>query len=153
MILSAILSAFHVLALGIGLGAVFVRGRAMRSMANGQSASMKTLFVADMFWGVAAGLWLVTGLLRAFAGFEKGTEYYLQNSMFHLKLTLFILLILLEMKPMIQITKWRAKVRSTPGFVPTLAELRPLIRLNFIEAHIVVLIPFVAALMARGFGS
>jgi putative membrane protein len=153
MIVSAIFSALHLIGLGIGLGAIFVRGRVMRAIAAGQSTNMRAMFVADIFWGMAAVIWLVTGLARAFAGLEKGTDYYLHNPMFHLKITLFILLVLLEMKPMIQLTKWRAKVRSTPGFVPTQEDLQPLMRLNFIELHIVAIIPFVAAFMARGFGS
>jgi len=44
---------------------------------------------------VAAGLWIVTGLLRAFAGFEKGTAYYLENDAFLIKMALLILILIL----------------------------------------------------------
>ena len=37
-----------------------------------------------------------TGLLRAFAGLEKGSAYYLANSTFHLKIGLFLLILALE---------------------------------------------------------
>jgi putative membrane protein len=64
--LSAIVSALHVLALALGLPSVFLRGRALEGPLD--RAGLQRLFAADTVWGVAAALWLVTGLLRAFAG-------------------------------------------------------------------------------------
>ena len=46
-------------------------------------------------WGVAALLWLVTGLLRAFGGLEKGTQFYLTSNLFWVKMTLFGIIVLL----------------------------------------------------------
>jgi len=37
------------------------------------------VFHADNWYGVAAILWVVTGLLRAYGGLEKGSAYYLEN--------------------------------------------------------------------------
>ncbi|HET7343276.1 MAG TPA: DUF2214 family protein, partial [Methylomirabilota bacterium] len=62
---SAIVSALHLYALALGLPAVFLRGRALRGRLD--AAGLRRLFAADNVWGVAALLWLVTGLLRAFA--------------------------------------------------------------------------------------
>ena len=53
---SAILSALHVLALGLGLPAVFFRGRALRAVQTDPAAVPKVLS-ADSAWGVAALLW------------------------------------------------------------------------------------------------
>ena len=44
-------------------------------------------------WGIAAALWLVTGLLRAFAGLEKGTGFYLASPLFWTKMGLFLLVV------------------------------------------------------------
>lgn len=139
---SALLSALHVLALGIGLGAVWNRGRAMR-MGN-----VERLLAADNAWGLAALLWLGTGLARLFGPFEKGASWYLANPLFHLKLTLFGLVLLLELWPMITFVRWRI-ARARGGSVDT-SVLPRLAVINSIELTIVVLITFVAAAMARG---
>lgn len=142
---SALLSALHTLALGIGLGAVFARGRALKG-----EIDLDRLFRADNWWGVAALLWLSTGLLRAFGGFEKGTSWYLSNPLFHLKLTMFALIFLLELWPMVTFIRWRIARRK--GQSLNLALAPGLRAVNQIELVLVVLIPFVAALMARGIG-
>ncbi|MGV3622935.1 MAG: DUF2214 family protein [Archangium sp.] len=144
MISSALLSALHVLALAIGLPGVFLRGKALR-----EGAVAKVL-AADSAWGVAALLWLVTGLVRAFGGFEKGTPFYLANPMFHLKLTLFVGIVLLEIFPMVTFIKWRiALAKKQPV---DLSKVKVLTRLNDVELVLTIALPFVAALMARGIG-
>lgn len=57
--------------------------------------------------GISAGILLITGLMRAFGGYEKGTDYYLHQPLFHLKMTLFVIILLLELAPMITLIKWR----------------------------------------------
>lgn len=77
------IAALHLIALGIGLGALWARGRALRGPLD--AARLKRVFYADNWWGVAALLWIATGLLRAFGGLEKGTDYYLHNTWFLVK--------------------------------------------------------------------
>lgn len=67
-----VLASVHLLALGIGLGAVFTRARSLQTVR--QRPRLRTIFLADAFWGLAAILWLGTGLWRAFGGVEKGTQ-------------------------------------------------------------------------------
>ena len=145
--LPAILSALHVLALGIGLGAVFVRGRALRALVGGRADSLPNVFLADGFWGLAAFLWATSGLARAFGGLEKSPGFYLFNGFFWVKMGLFATVLALEIYPMVTLMRWRYAVkRGTP--VDT-SRARLLIRLNDLETALVVLIPFVAAAMAR----
>ena len=75
MISSAIVSSLHLLALGLGLPAVFLRGRALKALPA--DWAFGRLFAADTVWGLAALLWVFTGLLRVFAGLEKGVQYYI----------------------------------------------------------------------------
>src|SRR6266850_613722 len=105
--LSALVSSLHVLALAIGLPAVFLRGRALKGPldANG----LRRLLAADNVWGIAALLWIVTGLLRAFAGLEKGADFYLHSPLFWTKMALFLVVLLLEIRPMITFIRWRIK--------------------------------------------
>lgn len=146
--LPAILSALHVLALGIGLGAVFVRGRALRAVAGGSLGSLPNVFLADSFWGLAAFLWATSGLARAFSGLEKSPGFYLFNGFFWVKMGLFATVLALEIYPMVTLMRWRYAVKRGTPVDTSRAGL--LIRLNDLETALVVLIPFVAAAMARG---
>lgn len=151
MIARASLSALHVLALAVGFGAVFARGRRLRDLRSTpeDSSALKRLFQADSFWGVAALLWIATGLLRVFGRLEKTPDFYLRNGFFWVKMALFALVLALEIFPMLTFIRWRA-ARSRGGVPTAGAKLLVLITLNDAEVAIVVLIPFIAALMARG---
>ena len=90
MIAAPVLSALHVLALGIGLGSVFMRGRYLRALRDGPDPrALDRLFAADSLWGIAALLWLATGLTRAFGHIERAPDFYLRNGIFWVKMTLF----------------------------------------------------------------
>ena len=102
---SAIVSALHLLALAIGLPAVYLRGRALKGRLDRDG--FQRLFAADSVWGAAAALWLVTGLLRAFGGLEKGSAFYLGSRLFWLKMGLFLLVVALEIWPMVTLIRWR----------------------------------------------
>lgn len=71
MILHWVLAALHLLALGIGLGAVWARGQNLRSALTPED--LRRAFRADNLWGLAAVLWISTGLWRLLAGVEKTT--------------------------------------------------------------------------------
>lgn len=144
-----IFAALHLLGLGVGLGAVWARSRALKGVLD--AAGLHRVSTADIWWGVAALIWLSTGLLRAFAGLEKGTQYYLSNHVFWLKMALFITIVLLEFRAAPTIGRWRVGLRrGTPvdtSSAPTLA------RISEIQAFLVICIVFAATAMARGFGS
>jgi putative membrane protein len=151
VIVRASLSALHILALAIGFGAVFARGRRLRDLRERQEDGrvLQRLFQADGLWGLAALLWIATGLARAFGRLEKAPDFYLRNGFFWVKMALFLLALLLELYPMSTFIRWRK--RRSRGLVPTAgANFDRLIRLNDLVVAIVVLIPFTAALMARG---
>jgi uncharacterized membrane protein len=83
VVIAPLLSALHVLSLGVGLGSVFMRGRFLRALRSGPDPrALEGLFAADTFWGIAAALWLVTGLARAFGHIEKAPDFYLRNGFF-----------------------------------------------------------------------
>lgn len=147
--LSAIVSALHLLALAIGLPAVYLRGRALKGQLDADG--FRRLFAADTVWGIAALLWLVTGLLRAFAGLEKGSAFYFSSGLFWLKMALFGLIVLLEIAPMLAFIHWRIQLKRGPA--PDTSRAPAFYLVNHIEMALVVLMVFVAAFMARGFGT
>jgi putative membrane protein len=144
-----LLAASHLLALGIGLGAVWVRGRALQQSLD-TAAAFRRVFAADAGWGLAALLWLSTGLWRLLGGFEKGTAYYLQNHVFWTKMGLFLLVLILEIGPMVTLIQWRRQVGA--GTLPDPSAARRMTRISFLQAGLIVLMVFAATAMARGYG-
>jgi len=151
MLLAALLAAFHFLALALGMSSVVARGLRLRDLRRNPQGPgpVQGVLAADTFWGIAAGLWLVTGLARAFGHLEKAPEFYRRNGFFHLKMALFVSVILLEVVPMVTLIRWR--IAKKKGEAPWLtARVDRLVRINDVEIVGVVLIIFVATLMARG---
>jgi putative membrane protein len=148
MTLRWILAALHLIALGIGLGAVWVRGRSLRSRL--QADELRRVFRSDALWGAAAALWVGTGVWRLLAGLEKPTSYYLENHMFLTKMGLFVLIVVLEISPMVTLIRWRRIMAAgqslDTGAAPRMATI------SFIQAALVILMVFTATAMARGIG-
>lgn len=145
MIVAACLSAIHVLALALGLGSVFVRGRALAGALD--ETGWRRLLAADSAWGAAAGLWIVSGLGRVFFS-GKETAFYWRNGFFWVKMLLFAIVFVLELAPMMTFIRVRAARRSgrpLPRF-----PLEAYRRINSVEIALVVTIVFIAAFMARG---
>jgi putative membrane protein len=142
------LAAFHLLALGIGLAAVWVRGRSLLSVLD--RAGLERVFRADAVWGVAAVLWIGTGLWRLLGGVEKPTEYYLHNVAFTTKMALLVVILLLEIQPMVTLIRWRRRVAAASA--PDTRSAPWLAKISFIQAGLVVLMVFAATAMARGLG-
>jgi putative membrane protein len=143
--ISAIVSAFHLLALAIGLPSVFERGRALTRIPDAEE--FRKLLAADNLWGIAALLWIVTGLLLAFGGLEKSTQFYLHSTLFWTKLGLFVSLLSLEVWPMLTFIQWRIKLGR--GQTPDTSRARALRMINDVEVALVVVIIFVASFIAR----
>ena len=148
MIVRWLFAAVHLLALGIGLGAVWARARALRGSLDGMG--LRRVFEADNWWGIAALLWIATGLARAFGGLEKGRLYYLHNHLFWTKMILLGLVLLLEIAPMTTLIRWRILLGR--GAAPDTRGAARLAGTSFAQAGLVVLIVLVATAMARGYG-
>ena len=147
MILRWLFASLHLLTLPLGLGAVWARSRALSSVQ--QTRDYRRVFLADNLWGFAAFLWISTGLVRAFAGLEKGSSYYLHDRMFIVKMSLLVVILLLEIRPMVTLFRWRMAVEK--GVAVDTAVAPGLARMSRIQAGIVVLMVFAATALARGF--
>lgn len=146
MMLRWIVATAHLLALPLGLGAVWARSRALASADS--PTGLRSAFAADTAWGLAAALWITTGLARAFGGLEKGTDYYLHDRVFYVKLGLLLVVLLLEIRPMITLLRWRSAVRR--GGSPDTTAAPALARISRIQAGLVIGMVFAATALARG---
>ena len=146
MITSWLVATFHLLALLLGFTAIHGRARALRGALD--QAGLRRVFVADALWGVAALLWLATGLARAFTGLDKGSAYYFSNPLFHAKLTLFAVILGLEAWPMLTLIRWRRQ-RARGGAIDT-APARRLAMISDIQSALLIVMVFLATAIARG---
>lgn len=106
---------------------------------------MKRLAMIDSIYGVSAITVLTAGLLLWFV-VGKPSDFYSHNFVFHIKITLFVAIGLLSVYPTIFFIKNRnPQVEITK--VP-----RKIILLIRIQLLLVLAIPFLATMMARGVG-
>ena len=147
------LAIVHLLALGIGLGAVWTRARALGERPFDRG-STRRVFAADGWWGLAAVLWIGTGLWRLLAGTEKATSYYLANHVFFAKMGFLAAILLLELWPAITLVRWRRKAaRSGSSWSPDSSTAAKLRVISYVEALVVVAMVCAAVMMARGYGA
>jgi putative membrane protein len=149
MLSASLLSTFHLLALAIGLPGVFLRGLALRDLQK-DPAAIDRVFRADNAWGIAALLWIGTGLTRAFGPFEKGSGYYLHSGTFLVKMALFAVLFALEAWPMLTFIRWRRQ--RAKGLTLDTSRAGLFFKLNTAEVLLTLAMPFFASAMARGLG-
>ena len=147
MLLRWLLASLHLLVLPLGFSAVWLRGRAL--FRTRSAADLPSVFLADNLWGAAALLWIVTGLARLLGGYEKATSYYMHDSMFKVKMGLFLAVFLLEIWPMTTLIRWRLALRR--GQAPSLALAGRFGRISQVEGGLLVLIVVAATAVARGF--
>ncbi len=148
-----VLAGLHLVALGLGLGAVLARGAALRDELD--ATSLRRAFRADTMWGIAAALWISTGLWRALAETEKSLGYYLSNHVFLGKMAMLGVILLLEMGAMAALIRWRrALARGVPpAEVADPAVARRIATISHVQALLVVMMVFAAVAMARGYGA
>ncbi|WP_250434950.1 DUF2214 family protein [Caballeronia sp. ATUFL_F2_KS9A] len=153
MLIRWLLAALHLLAFGFALGSVLARARALRRLDPAESIQANELRLRDVFrsdsvWGVTAIVLIVTGVTRAFGGFEKGGAFYLHEPLFHLKMTALVVILLIEVSPMLTLIRWR--IALAQGGPIDLTRARRFAWLSDLEAGLVMLMVIAASGMARG---
>lgn len=142
-----VLAAIHLFAFALAFWAALTRGTAFRKLSAG-TGEVKYVLLADNLWGLSALTLLITGAMRAFGGYEKGSDYYLHQPLFHLKMTLFLLILLMELAPMITLIKWR--IASSRGAALDSGRAKLYARISHVEALLLILMMVAATGMARG---
>ncbi len=103
----------------------------------------------DQIYGLSALLVLGTGILMVLGhGFGKGAAYYLSNGLFHAKVTLFVVVGLLSIKPTLFFFAHRRAEDAATIAVP-----RSILMLQRCQLLILVVLPLLGLLIARGVGA
>ncbi|AQT60457.1 DUF2214 family protein [Cellvibrio sp. PSBB023] len=109
------------------------------------NAQLKKLLWVDALLGISAVIVLISGGLL-WGSFGKPSEFYTKNPIFHIKLTIFFLIAIISIFPtwfLLKNRKSTEAVISTPSYVLYIIK---------VEAALLIAIPLLAVLMARGIG-
>ncbi|MCU0335520.1 MAG: DUF2214 family protein [Chitinophagaceae bacterium] len=142
-----ILASLHLIGLGVGFGACWLRAVRLQALAKG-TGSLQAVLNADNWYGVATLLWIATGLWRAFGGVEKGSDYYLNSTAFLVKMALFIVVFALEWVPMVAFIGWRIQLKKQR--LPDTRKAGLFATLTYLELFVFLLMVFAATATARG---
>ncbi|AKJ26912.1 DUF2214 family protein [Caldimonas brevitalea] len=147
MVLESLLAYAHFTAI-LGL-VVFLTSEAALCRSEWMNAAVvRRLVRVDLLYLVAAMAVLLTGVARTVWGY-KGIGWYWSQPLLHLKLTLFVVIGVLSIRPTLMFARWRKTLAAT-GALPPEAEVRSARRWVMIEAHLLILVPLAATMLARG---
>ena len=137
MTLEAVLAALHLVA--ILTFVVFLSSQAALCRMEWMNAAVvERLARLDVIYGVARVLWGI-----------KGASWYLSQPLFHIKITIILVMILLSFWPSLVFRRWRHALRST-GALPDALEVKKVRRLVMIQSHVLPVVAVIAVFWARG---
>ena len=147
MTLETVLACLHLLA--ILTMVVFLSSEAALCRNEWMNAAVvQRLARLDLIYGIAAGVVLATGLARLFLG-TKGVTWYVSQPLFHLKMTLFVVAVLLSFKPTAVFRRWLRQLRDN-GALPAAEQVQATRKWVMWQAHLIPVIAAVAVFYARG---
>ena len=144
-----LLAAVHLLGLGVGLGSVWARARLLGG-APLDAVTLRRALTADVWWGIAALLWIGSGLWRLFAATEEDHRVLSRQSR------------LLDQDGAAggdpaargasdrSLSAWRRRVARNE--TPDLRAAAGIARTSYVQVVLVILMVLTATAMARGMG-
>jgi putative membrane protein len=150
MTLEALLAGLHLVAI-LSL-VVFLSSEAALCRVEWMNAAvLRRLARLDLIYGLTAVAVLLTGLARTYWGM-KGGSWYWSQPLLHAKLGLFVVIGLLSIQPTLRFRRW-LRTLEADGTLPAEAEIRSTRARIMLQAHLLILIPIAAVMLARGVGT
>lgn len=147
MTLEAVLAALHLLA--ILTFVTFLSSQAALCRIEWLNAAVvERLARLDVIYGVAAALMIGSGLARLLWGI-KGASWYLSQPLFHIKITLVVIMAILAIWPSLVFRRWRRNLRAT-GALPEAVEVKKVRRAVMIQSHLLPVVAIIAVFWSRG---
>jgi len=147
MTLEAILASLHIVAI-LTLVTFLTSQAALCRIEWLNAAAVERLARLDLIYGITAVVVLASGLARVFWGI-KGVSWYATQPLLHLKITLFVVMVLLSIAPSLAYRRWRRNLRAT-GALPGALEVTKVRRLVMVQSHVLPVIAVIAVFWARG---
>jgi putative membrane protein len=110
---------------------------------------LRQLQMVDRFYGVVAGLVIVTGVTLLLFGL-KGAAFYLHNPVFWIKMALFVVVALLSIPGTIAYLQWSGRESADGSVILSDKEYGRIRGLLWAQVGVFAFIPLCAALMANG---
>ena len=139
----------HLLAVGLAAGLLLSEYWLCRRIPD--RLQVKLLGTVDLGYFLALTGSLATGLARVLF-FGQDTAYYLANRLFWLKIALFLAIGLLALFPTLQFIRWNHEARTAPAFAPLTRELERVRASLILQLGLMLLLPLISILVARGYG-
>ena len=111
--------------------------------------SIRMLSIANSIFLISLVVILLSGLLRWFM-YGKGHDFYMTNPFFHTKLTLYVILAVIAFFPGRKINKWKKQLSNDKSSQIVEKEIKSLFLFFRIESVLILIIPLLAILVARG---
>ena len=147
MTLEAILAALHLVA--ILTFVVFLSSQAaLYRMEWMNAAVVERLVRLDVIYGAAALVMIGSGLARLLWGI-KGVSWYVSQPLFHIKITIVVVMAILSIWPSIMFRRWRRNLQAS-GALPDELEVKKVRRLVMIQSHVLPVVAVIAVFWARG---
>ena len=147
MTLEAVLAALHLVA--ILTFVVFLSSQAALCRTEWMNAAVvERLVRLDVIYGAAALVMIGSGLARLFWGI-KGVSWYVSQPLFHIKITIVVVMAILSIWPSIMFRRWRRQLQAT-GALPDELEVKKVRRLVMIQSHVLPVVAVIAVFWARG---
>ena len=147
MTLEAILAALHLVA--ILTFVVFLSSQAALCRMEWMNAAVvERLVRLDVIYGVAALVMIGSGLARLFWGI-KGVSWYVSQPLFHIKITIVVVMAILSIWPSIMFRRWWRNLQAS-GALPDELEVKKVRRLVMIQSHVLPVVAVIAVFWARG---
>ena len=147
MTLEAILAALHLVA--ILTFVVFLSSQAALCRMEWMNAAVvERLVRLDVIYGAAALVMIGSGLARLFWGI-KGMSWYVSQPLFHIKITIVVVMAIMSIWPSIMFRRWRRNLQAS-GALPDELEVKKVRRLVMIQSHVLPVVAVIAVFWARG---
>ena len=146
---SSLVAYVHYLSIMICFGALLFERISLKNSLD--KVKIISILIADVLYGIAGIALLVSGILRV-KYYGQGGEFYTHNTIFWIKIILFICVGLLSLYPTYKYITWAIPISK--GKLPEvglglISRLKTIINIELIGFS---LIPLFATLMARGVG-
>ncbi len=146
---SALVAYVHYLCIILCFGSLLFERLRLKDNLNRSEAI--SIILADIIYGLAGVMIIITGILRV-RYYGQGAEFYTHNPLFWIKVASYIVVGLLSLYPTITYVLWAIPLSKNQ--LPTItnqmvSRFQLIINVELIGFSV---IPLMASLMARGFG-
>jgi putative membrane protein len=115
-----------------------------------RKTELGNLAIVDAIYWFSAFLVLITGVLRWFIIDPKGAAFFNTNPLFHIKVTLFVIMAILSIFPTLAFLRWRKQSKADTNFETSVRDIKKPLMFIRIELLLMVIIPLLAVMVSNG---